>query len=138
LSINFEGVYGNKIFNNTKNIIGRKGNINQSLNVIPDAINTPESIGNPNRFSDKFIEDGSFFRLSNLTIGVNIPTANIDWLKGLRIYVTGTNLFLITNYSGYDPDVNTDASYNDIQSMGIDYTNYPKARTFMAGLNVTF
>jgi iron complex outermembrane receptor protein len=138
VGVNFEGVYGNLIFNNLRNIIGRKANISQTLNVVPEAINSPESVENPNRFSDRWLESGSYFRLSNLTIGYTIPVKGINWLKGLRVYATGSNLFLITKYKGYDPDVNTDASYENVQSMGIDFTNYPKPRTYMAGLSVTF
>ncbi len=138
VAINFEGVYGNMIFNNTGNIIGRKANLGQTLNVTPDAIGTAESLANPNTFSSKWLEDGSYFRLSNLTIGYTLKINKVDWLQNIRVYATGSNLFLLTKYSGFDPDVNTDASYESIQSMGIDYTNYPKARTYMVGLSANF
>jgi len=137
-SVNFEGVHGNMIFNNTGAIIGRKVNLRQTLNVVPEAIGTPESISNPNAFSTRWLEDGSYFRLSNLTIGYTLKFNKVSWLSNLRIYASGSNLFLITDYKGYDPDVNTDASYENIQSIGIDFTNYPKARTYLLGLTVNF
>ena len=56
----------------------------------------------------------------------------------MRLSVTGQNLFVNTDYDGYDPEVNTDRSIEDITSYGIDYLSYPKARTFVFGLNVTF
>jgi iron complex outermembrane receptor protein len=59
-------------------------------------------------------------------------------MSNLRVYVTGQNLFLITDYSGYDPEVNTNAPANGIPSFGLDYTNYPQPRTILFGLNVRF
>jgi iron complex outermembrane receptor protein len=93
---------------------------------------------NANRFSDRFLEDGSYVRLSNVTLGYTLRPASISWLSNLRIYVTGNNLLLFTKYSGYDPDVNTDANKDNIASLGIDNTNYPNARSFTFGVNVTF
>jgi iron complex outermembrane receptor protein len=60
------------------------------------------------------------------------------WISGLKLSVTGQNLFVITKYDGYDPEVNTDGSINGITSYGIDYLSYPKAKTVMFGLNVSF
>ena len=59
-------------------------------------------------------------------------------MKSARLYVNGSNLFVITKYSGFDPEVDTNKSLNGIPSAGIDYLSYPKARTFSVGLNVTF
>jgi iron complex outermembrane receptor protein len=56
----------------------------------------------------------------------------------MRVSFTGQNLFVITPYDGYDPEVNTDRTINGISSYGIDYQSYPKARSFLLGLNVTF
>ncbi|MBA7560871.1 TonB-dependent receptor P3 [subsurface metagenome] len=138
LSIFIQGVQGNLIYNNTAQSIGTVPNINSGNNTFPDVITSGESILNANRFSNRFLEDGSYIRLSNATLGYNFKADNISWLSNLRIYIAGNNLFLITNYSGYDPDVNTDANKDGIASMGIDNTNYPKARSFTFGLNVTF
>jgi iron complex outermembrane receptor protein len=59
-------------------------------------------------------------------------------IKTLRVSFTGQNLFLITGYSGLDPEINTDKQRNDVASKGIDYTSYPKARIFTLGLNAGF
>lgn len=80
-------------------------------------------------FTDRFIEDGSFIRLQNITLGYTFET---DWFRNLRVYVSGDNLFILTDYKGYDPEVNTFTG----QAIGVDYTNYPRARTYSFGVNI--
>lgn len=133
-----QGVQGNKIYNNTANSIGSVSNINQANNTFPDVIKTIESPTNSTVYSDRYIEDGSYIRLTTVTLGYNLPIKKKDFISELRIYLTGNNLLLFTDYSGYDPDVNTDAKSGSVASMGIDNTNYPKARSYTLGLNVTF
>ena len=83
-----------------------------------------------------FIEDGSFLRCSDVTLGYTLPkklTQKVGISKA-RFYVSASNLFIITNYSGYDPEV-------DIQTgltPGMDYNRYPRSRTFTFGTNITF
>jgi iron complex outermembrane receptor protein len=87
------------------------------------------------------LKDGAFLRLNNLALGYTFDTKKLginEWISGLRLSVTGQNLFVITKYNGYDPEVNTDRTINGITSYGIDYLSYPKARTVVFGLNVTF
>jgi TonB-linked SusC/RagA family outer membrane protein len=134
----FEGVQGNLIYNNTANSIGVMGNLRQSKNTFPKTVESGENPRNAIRFSDRFLEDGSYIRLSNLTLGYNFKFPQITYIDNLRLYVTGSNLFVITDYSGYDPDINTDASVNGVNSFGIDNSCYPKARTFLFGMNFTF
>ena len=89
-------------------------------------------------FSDWAIEDASFLRLQSATLGYTLPR-NISekiWMKKLRIYVTGTNLFCLTKYSGYDPEVDTRRATP--LTPGVDYSAYPKSIGFVAGLNITF
>ena len=85
--------------------------------------------------SDRFLEDGSYFRLRSLQIGYTLP---VSLFKGLiqkaRVYANAENLFTITSYTGYTPDVNASSVY----SRGFDEFIYPSNRTFMLGLNVTF
>ncbi|MBN2520015.1 MAG: SusC/RagA family TonB-linked outer membrane protein, partial [Bacteroidales bacterium] len=133
-----EGVKGGLIYNNTANSIGLTGNLRSSLNTFPETLETGENPRNPLRFSDRFLEDASYIRLSNATIGYTIPFKNINRIDNLKLYISGTNLFLITDYSGYDPDVNTDASVEGVNTMGIDNSNYPKSRSVIFGLNLTF
>ena len=90
-------------------------------------------------FSDDAIEDASFLRLQNITIGYTLPKKWVKtvWLENVRIYFTGYNLFCITGYDGYDPEVDT-SSKNNPMTPGVDYAAYPKARTFVGGINITF
>ena len=83
-----------------------------------------------------FIEDGSFLRCSDITIGYTLPNKLVNkWgLSKLRFYASASNLFIITGYSGYDPEV-------DIQTgltCGMDYNRYPRSRTFSFGFNLNF
>jgi iron complex outermembrane receptor protein len=76
-----------------------------------------------------------------MTLGYNFNTGALgfgNWVKEMRLSVTGQNLFVITDYDGFDPEVNQDSSQSGIQSFGIDKNGYPKARTFVVGLKVSF
>jgi len=89
-------------------------------------------------FSDWAVEDASFLRLQSVTLGYTLPedlTKKI-YIRRLRIYVTGTNLFCLTKYSGYDPEVDTRRTTP--LTPGVDYSAYPKSIGFVAGLNLTF
>ena len=89
------------------------------------------------QYSSLYIEDASFVRLDNLTLGYTFNTKKIDWLDKARIYVTGQNLFVITGYKGLDPETNV--GRNDGLAPGVeDREFYPKARTFTLGVNLTF
>lgn len=132
------GVSGNKIYNNTANALFLKGPLNNSGNVTQAVFNNDENPGNSNAFSSRFIEDGSFLRLSNITLGYTFNTKKIDWISKLRVYATGNNLLLLTKYTGFDPEINVDASENGVPSLGIDYSSFPKSRTFTFGVNLQF
>ncbi|MEM6262986.1 MAG: TonB-dependent receptor [Bacteroidota bacterium] len=138
LSFFINGVQGNEIYNNTANSVFTRVGLATTRNTSPDAANSAESFGNALSFSSRFIEDGSFIRLNNATLGYTFDASNVEWLSNLRLYVTGTNLLLFTDYSGFDPEVNTDANENNVPSIGIDYSNYPSARTFLFGANINF
>ena len=93
--------------------------------------------GNNSRTSTWHVEDGSYLRLQNLTIGYTLPS---DLLKRFhidkcRLYVSGNNLFTWTNYSGYNPEVSMRTG--NALTPGEDYGTYPLARTFMVGINIT-
>ncbi len=142
LGVNFNGVSGNMIYNNTAMNKFYKAKLANSLNTTDKAIEFPEeSIINSSSVSTRYLENGSFLRLNNLSLGYNFNTEAIGagrWLKELRLTLTGQNLFVITEYTGFDPEVNQDRSSGGIQSFGIDLDGYPKARTFVVGLNATF
>lgn len=140
--LNFNGVSGNMIYNNTAMNKFYKAKLANSLNTTDKAIEYPdESIINSSSVSTRYLENGSFLRLNNMTVGYNFSTDAMgvgSWLKELRLSFTGQNLFVITEYTGFDPEVNQDRSVDGIQSFGIDLNGYPRARTFVVGVNATF
>lgn len=140
--INFNGVSGNKIYDNTANANFYKNKLSKSVNTTPEGIAVPnESINNSAPVSSRYLKDGSFFRLNNLAIGYTLNTRTLPigkYISSLRLSLTGQNLFVATKYDGYDPEVNTDRTINGISSYGIDYLSYPKAKSFIIGLNITF
>jgi TonB-dependent starch-binding outer membrane protein SusC len=138
VSMFWYGTQGNKVYNNTANALFVKGTLDKSSNVRADIATSVESPGNSNAFSSRFIEDGSFLRLSNLTFGYTINTKSIKWISKLRVYATGNNLLVLTNYKGFDPEINSDASSNGVPSLGVDYSSFPKSRTFTFGVNLQF
>lgn len=137
LSFFIDAVYGNKIFNNTALLLD-KSNLKQAKNALRVYAYDDAGFSNSTRVSDRYLEDGSYVRLSNVTLGYNVNVKQVPWIQRFRVYVTGSNLFVLTKYTGYDPDVSSSADMNGVRSLGIDITNYPKARTMLFGLNVTF
>lgn len=145
----FQGSQGNDIFNATRiDLEGMFDSKNQSTIVLDrwmnegDITDVPKAIGGGNvdnvRNSTRFVEDGSYVRLKTATLSYRILDNNPKFkaLKKLSIYVTGENLFTLTNYSGFDPEVN--AFGNSATEVGIDYGTYPQYRSFVFGLNVEF
>ena len=142
LNINFNGVSGNKIYDNTANSNFYKVRLYKGLNTTDEAIEFPEeSVNNAAPVSDRYLKNGAYLRLNNLALGYTFNTTKLGigrWVQSLRMSLTGQNLFVITDYDGFDPEVNTDRQINGIQSYGIDYLSYPKARSFIFGLQVSF
>ncbi|RNL52599.1 SusC/RagA family TonB-linked outer membrane protein [Pedobacter jejuensis] len=132
---NLNGSFGQSIYNNTANsvlAISNLGNRNVSSALLNSSIQ--ESTANPIAASSRYIEKGDYLKLANATINYNIGNVG-KAIKSLNIYVNGQNLFVITNYTGFDPEVNVNKSINGVPSAGIDYTAYPTARTFNFGVN---
>ncbi|MFN5422944.1 MAG: SusC/RagA family TonB-linked outer membrane protein [bacterium] len=140
--VNFNGVSGNKIYDNTANANFYKLRLSKGVNSTAEALSTPgESATNSAPVSSRYLKDGAFLRLNNLAIGYSINTRSSaigKWISGLRFSVTGQNLFVVTKYDGYDPEVNADRQINGITSYGVDMLSYPKARSIIFGLNLTF
>jgi TonB-linked SusC/RagA family outer membrane protein len=146
LSIFFQGSQGNDIFNASR--IETEGMVdfrNQSTEVLrrwerPGMETDIPRVGNNDNIhnSTRFVEDGSYLRLKSLTLAYDF-TGN--WMKKLslskvQIYCTAQNLFTITGYNGYDPEVN---AYGDSAvELGVDYGTYPQSRTFIFGTNIEF
>lgn len=91
--------------------------------------------GSYNRFLDLFVEDGSYVRLKNLQFGYTVNGDLIPYASEARLYVRGSNLFTITDYSGYSPEV---SAFNEAQRQGVDLGSYPQNRTFGVGIDLTF
>lgn len=133
-SLNFflRGVFGNKIFNVTRADLFVPGEA-LNRNLLVDVANELPTDTKANLYSSRFIENGSYVRMDNTTLAYNFKISN-DYIKSLRLYTTVNNAFVITKYTGIDPEINQGGN-----ALGVDSNNfYPKTRTFMLGLNVTF
>lgn len=137
LSIFLNGSFGQEIYNNTANAIFLKGNLRNGRNVTKELADSPENPLNFGEVSTRFLEDGSFVRLANMQIGYNLKPANKN-IRNVRIYLAAQNLFVITDYTGFDPEVNTNKAIENVPSLNIDYTPYPASRTFTLGVNLGF
>jgi iron complex outermembrane receptor protein len=136
-TLGMNGSAGNKIYNNTANALFVKGNLVSGRNISPDLVGNGEAVGNKLTYSTRYLESGNFIRLSNLSAGYTLKFDS-KIMKSLRVYLTAQNLFVITKYTGFDPEVNTNKSVSNVASFGVDYTQYPRARTFVAGITASF
>lgn len=136
LVANIRGSVGNDVFNLTGNNLGYMSNL-PGRNVLDIAVTSGVGRDQPKQFSSRWIEDGSFLRLDNITLGYDF-NLNSSFLSKARLYMSGQNLLLITGYSGLDPEVNSDVSGSGVAPLGIDYLSYPKAKTITLGANITF
>lgn len=138
LSLFFNGVVGNDIYNNLANVMDNLSLFSKGFNTTVHATKQPEAFDNVLDYSSRYIEDGSYLRLSSATLGYNIPLKSNKWVSNVRLTLTGNNLFVLTGYSGYDPEVNAGRNTNGIPSLGIGWTTYPMARSFSLGVAIDF
>jgi TonB-dependent starch-binding outer membrane protein SusC len=142
LGFNFNGVAGNKIYNHTTMGLFTKALLAKSNNTTDFATQFPtELTSNSNTVSTRYLENGSFMRLNNATLGYSLSSDRFglsNVFKNIRVAVTGQNLFTLTDYSGFDPEINTGSTIAGVSTFGIDYFTYPKARTFLISLSATF
>ncbi|TDD96577.1 SusC/RagA family TonB-linked outer membrane protein [Flavobacterium cellulosilyticum] len=138
-STSLYGNFGHYLFNNTNVALFYQNQLG-GKNVTPAVANSVQSRSDANTPSTKYLEKGDFIRMGNLTFGYTVKGDALERfkMKSARIYVNASNLFVITSYSGFDPEVDTNKTLNGIPSAGIDYLSYPKSRAFSIGLNVTF
>lgn len=149
LSVSFIGSYGNKIANVRSYWLNNSSPIESNLSV--DRLNRWTGEGSTNYYprvttrandnslySDRFIEDGSYFRLRNIQLGVTLPASitNKILMDQVRLYISADNLFTITDYSGLDPEIGI--TRGDPFAPGVDYGTYPVARTIIFGANISF
>ena len=144
----FNGTEGNDIVNGNMYRFGYAEGTYR--NILSEAWNDRWSPENPNgtyprlgyssnlfaAAMDRFIEDGSYLRLKNITINYDIPMRSDNFINSANVYVTGSNLFTWTNYSGYDPEITTFMYDGLIQ--GVDWNNKPNSRSVLVGVNLTF
>jgi iron complex outermembrane receptor protein len=136
LVVNMNGAFGQKIYNNTLNNVINVANLVGGKNIatsIYDA-DVQEALSNRVTASARFIEKGNYMKMANATLSYGVGDI-AKFIKGANIFLTGQNLFVITNFSGFDPEVNTDKSLNNVPSVGIEYAPYPSARTITLGVN---
>lgn len=136
LNFLFRGSVGNDVFNLTAANMAYLNNL-PGKNVLTSALTSGLKRSQPKAYSSKWIEDGSFVRLDNLTLSYDLPLKR-TFISSAKLYVTGTNLLLITSYSGIDPEVNAEVSGVGTAPLGIDYLSYPRARSFSIGANFSF
>ena len=139
-STSFYGAFGHYIYNNTTNAYFFKGAFLGGRNVTQEAATSAQAQGDPNSPSTKYLEKGDFLRMGNLTFGYTFKGDVLERfkIKSARFYVNGSNLLLITSYSGSDPEVDTDKSLNGVPSAGMEYLSYPREKSVAVGLNITF
>lgn len=142
LSAFLSGSQGNDIYNLSRlsfeNPLGQrnllKGVVNRWTPTNPSNQYVSAAQGGRLPVSNYYVEDGSYVRCKNITLGYTLPS--IKGVQNIRVYVSGNNLFTVTNYSGFDPEVNTFAGSNTV--IGVDNFVYPQARSFLGGIQVTF
>ncbi|MFN3378498.1 MAG: SusC/RagA family TonB-linked outer membrane protein [Runella zeae] len=137
LSLFFNGVFGNYLYSNTENAFFTKGSFANGRNVTKDVVSSKEGPLNAPDVSTRFLQKGDFVRLQNLNLSYRFPLQS-KTISNLRVFLTGQNLMTFTKYTGQDPEVSTNKSINGIPSFGIDYTAYPRARTWTIGANISF
>lgn len=143
-SIFMRGEQGREIFNNTALEFFSKGNLG-ARNLLAGALDDGTNAQQAPTYSSRWIQDASFFRLDNLTVGYTLPNADSFGFRRARVYGTAQNLFVLTPYDGFDPEVNTNVTGQGLgfralarPTRGVDYTSYPRPRTFTLGVELGF
>ena len=131
----FRGEQGRELVNNTALVYGSRSTAG-NRNILDLDYPEAEAVTASAVYSSRYVEDASFFRLDQLTLDYRLG-AFLPQINNARIFVTGNNLFVLTPYSGIDPEVNSPgASVDGIGAIGVDYLSYPRARTFTIGVNL--
>ncbi len=141
LSAYFAGQFGFSVYNATANAFFTAGGIGIAKNVTQAAITSGEDAAATTAVSTRFLESGDFVRLQSASLGYNWPVSGDGLFDSLRLSITGQNLFLITDYSGLDPEVGINTgniNAEAIPTAGIDYSAFPRARTVTLGVNARF
>ena len=137
-TLNFllRGSIGNDVFNLTAANMSYLSNL-PGRNVMESALTSGLNRDAPKQYSSRWIENGSFVRLDNITLSYNLDLKTPS-IYAANVFLSGQNLLLISDYSGVDPEVNAEVSRTGTAPLGIDYLGYPRLRTVSLGVNVTF
>ncbi|MFS4467466.1 SusC/RagA family TonB-linked outer membrane protein [Maribacter sp. 2210JD10-5] len=120
------GVQGIDLLNSSRNDLENISNLPQ-VNQLDAVLRSGATLAPSSQVSSRFVEDASFLRMENATLGYNLNVDNFPLLQSLNLYVTGQNLFVLTEYSGFDPELNV-----------ADFSTYPRARTYILGIKAQF
>ncbi|MDQ3843888.1 MAG: TonB-dependent receptor, partial [Bacteroidota bacterium] len=133
-TINMNGAFGHYLYNNTATTVLPIGNLG-TRNIAKSLLggDVQEAISNPIAGSTRFLEKGNYLKMANATLSYALGNIG-TYFRNATISLTGQNLFVLTNFTGFDPEVNTDKSVGGIPSLGIEYTPYPTARTVLLGI----
>ena len=148
LSAFFRGEQGREVFNNTGLVYTSKSRLAQGINMLEPALDDGTTTNHTATYSSRWVQDASFVRLDKLSVGYNLANALGNALynfRRARIFASADNLFVITPYSGYDPELNTNTSGEGLgfrnlatPARGIDWTSYPRPRTLTLGIELGF
>ena len=136
LNFLFRGSVGNDVFNLTAANMSYLSNL-PGRNVLSSALTSGLARDAGKTFSSRWIENGSFVRLDNLTLSYDFNVKK-TFISAMNVFLSGQNLLLFTKYSGLDPEVNAEVSRTGTAPLGIDYLGYPSSRTFSIGFNMSF
>jgi len=134
LTLNAGGSGGFVIYNNTATSVSNIAGLLQGRNIDKKAYNSPEKLSSPVGANSRFLEPGNFVKLRNANLTYNIGNLG-QYIKNATVFVSGSNLFVITKFSGFDPEVNIDKTSNGYPSRSIEYIPYPTPRSVVVGLN---
>ena len=132
-SFSIIGQTGGYLLNNTGLNALNINNLASDRNTMSDYYNSGANQANAPQVSTLYLEKSDFIRLNSARVGYTFKHPGVSWLQSLNLYVTGQNLLTITDYSGFDPLINSPKSSGGNQSIGIDYSSYPTSRTFLLG-----
>lgn len=134
--MNMGGAFGFLIYNNTATSVTNIAGIAQGRNIDAAAYNSKEGVASGVGASTRFLEKGDYLKMRNVSLSYNFGNAG-KYIKNLSAFVSGSNLFVITKFTGFDPEVNIDKSNNSYPSRSIEYVPYPTARFITFGFNFT-
>ena len=137
LSFSLIGQTGGYLVNNTALDLNIN-NLASDRNVLKNFYESGANFTNQPQLSSLYLEKSDFIRLNNVRLGYTFDTSQLKFLRSINLYVSAQNLVTLTSYSGYDPLVDTNKQVSGNQSLGIDYTTYPSAKTFIFGATVKF